>query len=112
VTDPSVAADGSDQHAGDPTVTVYWRKGCPYCASLRRGLRRAGLPTVDVDIWSEPTAAAFVRGHAGGNETVPTVDVAGTVLVNPSARTVVALAEGAGITTGPSSGGWFRRRTG
>lgn len=92
-----------------PTVTVYWRRGCPYCARLRHGLRRAGLPTVEVDIWSRPDAAAFVREHAEGNETVPTVDVAGTVLVNPSARTVVALADGAGIPTGPRSGRWFRR---
>ena len=103
MTDPSVAADAR-------TVTVYWRPGCPYCASLRRGLRRAGLPTVDVDIWSDPAAAAFVRVHADGNETVPTVDIAGTVLVNPSTLRVVALADGAGITAGGSSGGWFRRR--
>ncbi len=91
-------------------VTVYWRRGCPYCASLRRGLRRAGLTTVDVDIWSDPEAAAFVRGHAGGNETVPTVDVAGTVLVNPPARRVVEVAAAAGIGTGPPTRRRFLRR--
>lgn len=94
-----------------PEVTVYWRRGCPYCASLRRGLRRAGLPTVEVDIWSDPEAAAFVRGHADGNETVPTVDIAGTVLVNPPAGRVVDLATEAGVVVTPPSGHWFRRRT-
>ena len=92
-----------------PAVTVYWRTGCPYCGSLKRGLRRAGLATEEVDIWSAPRAAAFVRAHAGGNETVPTVDVAGTVLVNPSARRVVAAAAAAGIAPGVAPTPWWRR---
>jgi mycoredoxin len=71
-------------------VTVYWRPGCPYCAALRRGLRRAGLVTAEVNIWSDPTAVATVRSIAGGNETVPTVVVAGTGLVNPSVREIFA----------------------
>ena len=81
-----------------PAVTVYWRPGCPFCGSLRRGLRRSGLATREVDIWTDPAAAAFVREHAGGNETVPTVDIGGTVLVNPSARRVVDQAAAAGVT--------------
>ena len=39
-------------------------------------------------------AAAFVRAHARGSETVPTVDVAGEVRVNPSPSEVLALARG------------------
>jgi glutaredoxin-like protein len=92
-----------------PAVTVYWRTGCPYCGSLKRGLRRAGLATEEVDIWSAPGAAAFVRAHAGGHETVPTVDVAGTVLVNPSARRVVAAAAAAGIAPDGAPTPWWRR---
>jgi len=89
-------------------VTVYWRPGCPYCMALRRGLRRSGLDTREVDIWLEPSAAAFVRQHAGGNETVPTVAVGSTVLVNPSARTVVAEAAAAGITVSSHLARWWR----
>lgn len=74
---------------GSDLVTVYWRPGCPYCAALRRGLRRAGLPTAEVNIWTDPAAAAMVRSIAGGNEVVPTVFVAGTGLVNPKVRTVL-----------------------
>ena len=74
---------------GSDLVTVYWRPGCPYCAALRRGLRRAGLPTAEVNIWADPEAAGIVRSIAGGNETVPTVVVAGTGLVNPKVRTVL-----------------------
>ena len=70
-------------------VTVYWRPGCPFCAHLRRGMRRAGLTPTEVDIWQDPAAAATVRGIADGNETVPTVVVAGTGLVNPTVAQVL-----------------------
>lgn len=103
MTDAAGAADGTA-----PAVTVYWRPGCPYCMGLRRGLRRAGLATREIDIWSDPTGAQFVRHHAGGNETVPTVDIGGTVLVNPSARTVVAEAAAAGITVSAHLRRWWR----
>ncbi|MGH8981559.1 MAG: glutaredoxin domain-containing protein [Acidimicrobiales bacterium] len=55
---------------------------------LRRGLRRAGIATVEQDIWQSPEAAATVRGVAGGNETVPTVFVGAQALVNPSVGAV------------------------
>ncbi len=74
------------------SVTVYTRPGCPYCFLLRRGLRRRGVAFTEIDIWHDPAAAAAVRAVADGNETVPTVHVAGRWLVNPSARTVADLA--------------------
>ncbi len=70
----------------DSTITVYWRPGCGFCAGLFRGLDRADVDYRRINIWEEPDAAAFVRSVAGGNETVPTVVVAGTALVNPSVR--------------------------
>jgi mycoredoxin len=85
---------------------VYWRPGCPYCSRLRRGLRRAGLSVHEVDIWADRSAAATVRELAGGNETVPTVVIGETSLVNPSAAEVLAAANRAGITAGvPAPGG-------
>ncbi|CAN5458293.1 mycoredoxin [soil metagenome] len=79
--------------AAGETIRVYWRPGCPYCAPLLRRLRSRGVPFQDVNIWTDPDAAAFVRRHANGNETVPTVAVGDVVMVNPSARTVVEAAE-------------------
>ncbi|QGV81934.1 glutaredoxin domain-containing protein [Streptomyces ficellus] len=67
-------------------VVVYWRPGCPYCMKLRLQLRVVGLPRTEVNIWQDPEAAAYVRSVADGNETVPTVRVGGTALVNPSLR--------------------------
>ncbi|HAP76165.1 MAG TPA: NrdH-redoxin [Acidimicrobiaceae bacterium] len=72
-------------------VTVYWRPGCPFCSMLRAGLRRHDVEFHEVNIWEEPDAAAFVRSVARGNETVPTVTVGDTALVNPSAREVADL---------------------
>ncbi len=72
-----------------PTVEVMWRPGCPFCGSLRRGLSRAGVATIEHDIWSSADAAARVRSATGGDETVPTVFVGPRALVNPSVRQVV-----------------------
>ncbi|MFJ2225910.1 glutaredoxin domain-containing protein [Streptomyces halstedii] len=70
-------------------MVVYWRPGCPYRMKLRLRLRFSGLTYTEVNIWRNPGAAAFVRSVADGNETVPTVAVAGHALVNPSKREVV-----------------------
>lgn len=67
-------------------VVVYWRPMCPYCMKLRLRLRFTRLRYTEVNIWRDPEAAAFVRSVADGNETVPTVTVAGRAMVNPSKR--------------------------
>ena len=73
-------------------MTVYSRPGCPYCYLLRRGLRRRGVTFTEIDIWQNPQAAAAVRAVADGNETVPTVHLAGQWLVNPRVSHVQRLA--------------------
>lgn len=74
--------------AATTTVHYYWRPGCPFCMSLRRGLDKAGIATVDHNIWDDPAAAATVRRFANGSETVPTVVIGDVGLVNPSASQV------------------------
>ena len=74
--------------AGSPAVVVYWRPGCPYCAHLRWGLRRLNVASEELNIWSDPSAAAFVRSVDGGDETVPTVLVGVTTMLNPTPRQV------------------------
>lgn len=71
-------------------VHFYWRPGCPFCAMLRRGLDKAGIETVDHNIWDQPDDAATVRHYANGHETVPTVVIGEVGLVNPSAKQVAA----------------------
>lgn len=69
-------------------VHVYWRPGCGFCTMLRRGLGKAGISTVDHNIWDDASDAATVRIYANGSETVPTVVIGGVGLVNPSTKQV------------------------
>ncbi|CAM4138787.1 Putative glutaredoxin.1/MT3292 [Mycobacterium basiliense] len=94
---------------GEREVVVYWRPGCPFCWRLRTGLRRRGLPTKEVNIWSDPDAAAVVRSVAGGHETVPTVVVGDLAMVNPTAGQVVnaVRAHAPELLARSSNGGWW-----
>lgn len=74
-------------------IDLYWRPGCGFCMMLRRKLDKLGIERVEHNIWDDPDAAAIVRGHADGNETVPTVVVGDVGMVNPSAGALVALLE-------------------
>lgn len=74
----------------EPRVEVLWRPGCPFCGCLRRGLRRAGIRTVEHNIWADRSAAARVRRASGGDETVPTVVIGSLTLLNPSVAQVRA----------------------
>ena len=75
-----------------PEVVLYTRPRCPYSFRLRRKLRRRGLPFREVNIWQDASAAAAVRAVAGGDETVPTVQVGDRWLVNPTVEEVCAAA--------------------
>ena len=70
-------------------IDFYWRPGCPFCMGLERDLMNAGVPFDKLNIWEEPEHAAFVRSVANGNETVPTLRIGETSLVNPSAAEVI-----------------------
>lgn len=80
-----------DGGMSDDSVTVYWRPGCGFCSSLRRDLERRGVAATWVNIWEDDEGRAFVRSVARGNETVPTVVVGGTAMVNPRGSDVEAL---------------------
>jgi len=79
--------------ADDDSVVIYWRPGCTFCMLLRLRLLRTPLKRRMVNIWEDPEAAAFVRSVADGNETVPTVTVAGHAMVNPSKRKLLDAVE-------------------
>ncbi len=83
-----MTGEGPANPAGE--VVLYWRPGCLVSVALRARLSFSGLRYRPVNIAGDPAAAAFVRSVADGNETVPTVDVAGRVLVNPSAPDLLA----------------------
>jgi glutaredoxin-like protein len=77
------------EQAQPDRIDLYWRPGCGFCTMLRRRLDKLGIQRVEHNIWHDPQAAAVVRSHANGNETVPTVVIGSISLVNPSAKELI-----------------------
>lgn len=75
--------------AASSLTIVYWRPGCGFCTRLLRDLSELGLGHQRVNIHEDSAGAVFVRGVAGGNETVPTVRVGDMALINPTVDDVV-----------------------
>ncbi|GHJ14654.1 MULTISPECIES: mycoredoxin [unclassified Micromonospora] len=70
-------------------LTMYSTTWCGYCHRLKSQLDREGIAYEVVDIEQNPTAAEFVMGVNGGNQTVPTLRFAdGSALTNPSINQV------------------------
>ncbi len=69
--------------------TLYSTGWCGFCHRLKQQLQRAGVDYDEVDIETQPDAAAVVEGVNGGNQTVPTLVFSdGSALTNPSLRQV------------------------
>jgi mycoredoxin len=78
------AAEAQRRSAQDGRAIIYWRPGCPFCLRLLATLGLTAHRAHWVDIWKDPEGAAAVRAVADGNETVPTVILAGAPHVNPN----------------------------
>jgi mycoredoxin len=77
------AREAQRRSAADGRPVVFWRPGCTYCMRLRIQLGRGARELHWVNIWRDPAGAAAVRAANDGNETVPTVVVAGQPHTNP-----------------------------
>ena len=68
---------------------MYTTTWCGYCRNLKAQLSRKQIAFTEVDIETDPDAAATVERVNGGNQTVPTVLFSdGSAMTNPSAREV------------------------
>ena len=74
-------------------VTMYSTSWCGYCRRLKRQMQDAGIAFREVDLDDDPTYDDRIIAATGGYRTVPTLEVAGKLLVNPSLREVVAALE-------------------
>ncbi|MGP4112141.1 glutaredoxin domain-containing protein [Streptomyces sp. 4N509B] len=77
------AREAQRRSAVDGRPIVFWRPGCTYCIRLRVRLGRGARQAYWVNIWRDPAGATAVRAVNDGNETVPTVVVAGRPRTNP-----------------------------
>ena len=73
-------------------VTMYSTTWCGYCRRLRRQFDEAGIAYEEVDV-DDPRHRHLgdrIIEASGGYRIVPTVEVEGRLLVNPSLREVEA----------------------
>ena len=72
------------------TVTMYSTTWCGYCRRLKREMTEAGITFREVDLDDDPSHDDRIIARTGGYRTVPTLEVRGELLVNPSLREVEA----------------------
>lgn len=66
------------------SVTIYSTTWCGYCRIAKRFLDEQNVPYTEVDIEADEDAALRVEQWNQGNRTVPTIDIDGQILTNPS----------------------------
>lgn len=71
-------------------VTMFSTAWCGYCRRLKRQMEQAGISFTEVDLDDDPSHDAKIIATTGGYRTVPTLDVNGRLLVNPTLREVEA----------------------
>lgn len=67
-----------------PTVTLYSAPWCGYCRIAKRLLDEQQVPYTEIDIDQDEEAAQRVEQWNNGDRIIPTLDIDGTVLTNPS----------------------------
>ena len=65
-------------------ITVYSTTWCGHCKRLMRQLDEADISYEVVDVDENPQFGARIVAKTGGFRTVPTLEVGGDLLVNPS----------------------------
>jgi len=87
--DPEAAAAYEASHPAeaptpepDADVVMYCTSWCPGCRRARLYFEQNGIEYVEIDITRDRAAAARVRGWANGNETTPTFNIKGQIIVD------------------------------
>lgn len=74
--------DGTGRMEWKADVILYCTPWCPSCSRARAFLKQHRIEYTEVDINKDREAAARVRGWADGNETTPTFDIRGQIVVD------------------------------
>jgi glutaredoxin 3 len=74
--------EASQSSKSAPDVIMYCTTWCPGCRMARTFLKEHNIDYAEIDIQRDRAAAARVRGWADGNETTPTFDIRGQIVVD------------------------------
>jgi mycoredoxin len=88
----NLASDIHRNEMSDKTskmVTLFSTEWCGYCRRLKRQLAEAGIGYVEIDVDEHVEFGAPIMRATGGARTVPTVELEGRLLVNPTIGEVV-----------------------
>ncbi|MGH2775093.1 MAG: glutaredoxin family protein [Actinomycetota bacterium] len=77
------------------SVTMFTTVWCGYCRRLERQMTEAGIAFRKVDIDAHQDCGDRIEAATGGHRTVPTIEIEGELLVNPSIAQVTAAVRGA-----------------
>jgi glutaredoxin len=73
-------------------IVMYCTPWCQDCPQARQYFKEKNIPYVEVDISRDRAAAARVRGWTGGDESTPTINIRGEILLTfDQARVEAAL---------------------
>ena len=84
------------QPAAESGLTIYCTPWCSGCRQARVWLKAHNISYVEVDISKDHAAARQVKAWANGNETTPTFDLRGTIIVDwdlPKLRKALGVTE-------------------
>ncbi len=60
-----------------PSITIYTKGWCPYCAAAKDLLKERGAAFEEIDIERQPDRRSEMIDKAGGRTTVPQVFIGG-----------------------------------
>ena len=68
------------------SVKMYTTTWCGYCVRTKRYLDGKGVAYEEINIEQHPEFAERIEQATGGYRTVPTLEIDGRLMVNPSPR--------------------------
>lgn len=72
----------------EPAITMYSTTWCGYCRRLKRQLDEAGIRYEEIDVDRDHAFDQRIMEASGGFRVVPTLEVEGELLVNPTIQEV------------------------
>jgi mycoredoxin len=73
-------------------IRMFTTTWCGHCRRLKRQMTEAGLTFEEVDLDEDPSHDDRILAAAGGHRVVPTLEVGGRLLVNPTIAEVTSAA--------------------